>query len=89
VESEHFSSALESERIAHATVLARQQALADREHERMRAQLSERSATLKTSFHKELKEQQEAGQVRLLDLKNSHAAALENIRREHEIEVCS
>lgn len=78
---------MESERIAHTTVLARQQALADREQERLRAQLSERSATLKSSFHKELKEQQEAGQGRLLDLKNSHSSALENIRREHEKQV--
>eukprot|EP01036_Dinobryon_divergens_P026401 gene26401-35044_t len=87
LESEQLSATMESERIAHSTVIARQQALADREQERLRAQLSERSVTLKASFHKELKEHQEAGQVRLLDLKNSHSSALENIRREHEKQV--
>ena len=87
VESDQLAAELEAERSQHMKELARQQALADRELERLRSQLSDRSASLKSLFHKELKEEQEAGQRRLMDMKRSHLQAIETIRKEHDQQV--
>ena len=61
-QSDHLTQELERCRSEHEQALRRQQAAADREHERLRVALSERTAAVQRQLHRELKELQEGGQ---------------------------
>mmetsp|Transcript_26198 Transcript_26198/g.37494 ORF Transcript_26198/g.37494 Transcript_26198/m.37494 type:complete len:638 (+) Transcript_26198:1491-3404(+) len=86
-QSDHLTQELERCRSEHEQATARQQAAADREHERLRVTLSERTAATQRQLHRELKELQEGGQRRLLELKGGHLQLLEGMRRDHDLQV--